>query len=101
MNDIASIGTDISIYDTSIKKAENVLDTQLGSLVYATDFGIDKRYFLQEGFQFQNESFRAYCLQRLAESGIDVLSVMSVVNTFTNELTFTLPAQVENSGLVR
>lgn len=101
MNDIAEINTDIVIYDTNIKKAENVLDVQLGNLTYLPDFGIDKRYFLDENFQFQNESFRAYCLQRLAQSGIDVLGVTELIETFTTKYTFTLPAQVENSGLVR
>lgn len=101
MNDIAEITTDIRIYDTNIKKAENVLDVQLGDLEYLPDFGIDKRYFLDEQFEFQNDSFKAYCLQRLAQSGIDVISVAELVETFTTSYIYTLPARVENSGLVR
>lgn len=100
MIDIVEITTDIGILDTSIGKAGNVLSVQLGSLDYAPDFGVDLRYFLSEDFQFQNESFRAYLLQRLAESSVDVGSLVPTIDTLIAKYTFNLnPAK--QGGLVR
>jgi hypothetical protein len=101
MNDISSIGTDIGIYDSNVGKAENVLSIQLGKLHYAPDFGIDLRYFLSEEFEFTNDSFRAYLLQRLTEHLIDVVSVTESVENLFTSLGIGVSAKEDNSGLVR
>jgi hypothetical protein len=101
MNDISSIDTDIRIYDANVSKAENVLSVQLGNLYYAPDFGIDLRYFLSEDFEFTNESFRSYCLQRLTEHYIDVVSVSETVSNLFTFLGINIAAKEDNSGLVR
>jgi hypothetical protein len=101
MIDVVEINSDMRFYDTNVKRAENVLATQLGSLDYEPDFGIDLRYFLSEEFEFQNESFRAYLLQRLAESNIDVSSILEVVETLYTQYTFNLTGRENSTALVR
>lgn len=101
MNDIGAIDDDIRIFDTQVKKAENVCSVQLGSLYYADTFGVDLAYFLSEEFEFQNEAFKAYLIQRLAESSIDVTSVIETIEALYSSLVFNIPARPENSGLVR
>jgi hypothetical protein len=101
MIDIMEITTDIGILNSNVKKAENILSVQLGSLEYASDLGVDLAYFLSEDFQFQNEAFKSYLLQRLAESSIDVMSVVETVNTLYDSLVFNLPAGNATTALMR
>jgi hypothetical protein len=101
MIDITEITDDMGVLDTAVFRAQNVLAVQLGSLSYAPDLGIDLNYFLSEDFQFQNESFRAYLLQRLAEQSVDVLSVTEAVNALFTKFTFEISGGENNTGLVR
>lgn len=72
-------GKDLGIAKTDVTKAANVLSIQLGSLQYASDFGVDFRYFLTENFQFQNESFKAYLVDRLTIHQINVSNVIDTL----------------------
>jgi len=101
MIDIVEIGTDIGTYDTNVMRAQNVLSVQLGSLSYAEDFGLDLRYFLSEEFEFQNEAFKSYLLQRLAEHSIDVSSIVETVNALYNDLVFNVSGRQDSTALVR
>lgn len=102
MKDIVDIsGTDIVLFNSSVSKAKNVLEIQLGNLKYATTFGCDMNYFLDDRFEFTNESFRSYRIQRLAESGVDVLSVVDVLDTFSSDETFNLAIASEDASLIR
>lgn len=101
MIDIIDITDDIKTYDTSVTRAENVLSVQLGSLDYAPDFGVDLRYFLSEEFEFQNDSFKAYLLQRLAEHSIDVFRVTETVENLFTQFGFGISAKKTSTGLVR
>jgi hypothetical protein len=103
MIDLISItDEDMFFYNTDVKRAENLLKTQLGYLIYAPDFGVDLRYFISEQFQFQNESFRSYLIRRMSETQIDVATVVTVVNNLFEQYTFNLadPRQ-SDSALVR
>lgn len=100
MIDIVSIGNDIGFFDTQVPKAANILSVQLGSLEYAQDFGIDLRYFLDEGFQFQNESFKAYLIEILANRGVNVASVIETFNDLFEKYTFNLSPEETSTGLV-
>lgn len=93
-------GQDIGIYDTQVEKAKNVLSVQLRALEYAPDVGIDLRYFLTEDFKFQNESFKAYCVERLANSGINVASVFTEINALAEKYTFNISPEEVSTGLV-
>lgn len=102
MIDIVNILTDdLQMADSSVRKAENVVATQLGKLTYAPDFGVDLRYFLNPDFQFENEAFKSYILQRLAEASIDVATVTETVETLYSENTFNLLPDDQGDGLVR
>lgn len=89
MKDIIELndGEDIGIFDAIVGKAGNVLSVQLGDLEYAQAFGIDKRFFLQSDFQFQNESFKAYLVQRLTESQVNVAQVLDSLEALYEQYT--------------
>lgn len=101
MIDVVEITTDMRFYDSQVPLAANIVSVQLGNLVYNPTFGVDMRYFLSEDFQFQNEAFKAYVLQRLSEHGVDVLSVTETVEALYANLSFNLSGKEENSGFVR
>jgi hypothetical protein len=101
MIDISEITDDLKVFDSNVKKAENLLSIQLGSLDYAPDFGVDLRYFIDEQFQFQNESFQAYLIRRLAENSIDVASVVTAFESLYHQYTFNLSATSSTDGFVR
>ena len=90
-------GEDIGLYDTEVERAKNVLSIQIDSLEYIPDFGIDLKYFLSEDFEFQNESFKSYCIQRLASYSINVTSVVEEINSLFNSLVFNIGTQ-NNAG---
>lgn len=77
MKDFVLDGEDLRIVDTSIYKARNILQTQIGSLTYAPEFGIDYDLFFGSDFRIQTETFQAYAIQKLSENGINPVDVMS------------------------
>lgn len=93
-------GLDLGIYDTQAYKAGNILNVQLGSLEYAPDLGIDLKYFLSSEFKFQNESFKSYCVETLANRGVNVSSVTEEVETLFNRLIFNIKAEESSTGLI-
>lgn len=105
MKDIVSVppaSSDIGLFDTQTSKAGNILSIQLGSLRYAPDLGIDLKYFLDPDFQFQNESFKAYLIQVLANNSINVASVLeSIENLYTQYIFNLSPAESDGSLVAR
>lgn len=86
--------------DTQTQRAANILNVQLGSLEYAPELGIDLRYFLTENIKFQNEGFKAYLIQTLASRGINVSSMIEVLNALSVDYNFTLSKEESSTGLV-
>jgi hypothetical protein len=74
--------TDLRVEDSIAVKAKNLLQVQLGALTYATEFGVDLKYFLDSSFQFQNASFKSYLIQRMLQNRINVADVLTVVEKF-------------------
>jgi hypothetical protein len=100
--DIVGIGTDLRLFDAQTSKAANVLSVQLGNLEYAQDFGVDLDFFIQEDFQFQNDSFKSYLIQRLAESNVNVNEVIEEINGLIEKLTFVVgDADKITGGFIR
>lgn len=97
----ATPGLDLGIFDTDTTKAANILSIQEGVLEYAPLLGIDLKYFLSEDFSFQNASFKAYLVERLANNRINVSSVLEQVENLYSILTFKLSAEDKTSGLIR
>jgi hypothetical protein len=83
-------GEDMRLYPTETSRAGNILSVQLDSLEYAPDLGIDLDYFIDTDFRFQNESFKAYLVQVLAQNGINVTSVSEVIHDLYNTLTMSV-----------
>lgn len=102
MIDIVGIGEgsggDIRTFDAQTSKAANVLSVQLGYLEYAPDFGIDLEFFIQEDFQFQNESFKSYLIQRLSEHHVNVNQVIETIENLYAQLTFIVGDADKNTG---
>lgn len=102
MIDIVSAenGRDLGLFDTQTTRAANILSVQLGDLEYAQDLGIDLKYFLSENFKFENESFKAYLIEVLAARGINVASVVDIVNNLYNNFIFNITPEENSSELV-
>ncbi len=100
LKDIISFptGEDLKIQQTEAPRAGNVLSVQLGDLEFSPSFGIDLRYFLQSEFQIQTESFQSYCVQRLLESRINVVSVINTVQTLFATFNFGIGTSDNNNG---
>ena len=90
----------MGVFDSQVGKAGNILAVQLGALEYLQDFGIDLEYFLSEDFRFQNDSFKAYLIERLSAQGISLSSVLEVVEIFSSNLTFNIQPDERNSSLM-
>jgi len=100
MIDIIGVGSDLSIYNTQTERAKNILSVQLGSLEYAQDLGIDLNYFLSEEIRLQDDSFKSYCIQTLANRGINISSVIEVVDRLSKQYTFNLTPEETSTGLI-
>lgn len=90
-------GVDLGIGDTITPKAANVLSVQLGSLEYAQEFGIDKNFFLSSTFEFQNESFKAYMIERLTQHQVNVADVLETLESLYGVYTFKVSDTQKNS----
>jgi hypothetical protein len=100
MLDIRTVttGEDLSMLDSVVPKAVNVMSIQLGDLEYAPNFGVDLAYFLETEFRIQNESFRSYLVQKLAENQVNVSDIIDTVTTFTESYTIYVGDNNDNSG---
>lgn len=93
-------GLDLGVLDTQTMKAANILSVQLASLEYAPDLGIDLKYFLSEDFSFQNESFKAYLIEVLANNSINVASVLETIQSLFVTYQFNLSPEDQSTGLI-
>lgn len=96
----AQQGQDMEVFPTETPRAANILAVQIGSLEYAQLMGIDLNYFLQPDFKFQNESFKTYLVETLANWGINVLSVVVKNLPLASNFVFNLNAEETNSGMI-
>lgn len=87
------------VTETIVHKAVNVLKVQLGSLHYAQDFGIDLDQFFSPDVEIQTESFKAYAVERLAASGVNVTNVGQIDEILSTALNFEVTEQ-QTEGLV-
>lgn len=87
---VSTDGKDLGIAKTDVARAANILSVQLGSLEYALTFGIDLAFFLTSDFAFQNESFKAYCVERLLAHQVNVVNAIEVVNQLDKTILFSV-----------
>lgn len=102
MTDIVSAkdGFDLGVADAVAPKAANLVSTQVGELEYAPTFGVDLKYFLQSEFQFQNESFKAYLVDRITQNQINVSEVLEIVEALQTKYTFKVGDANKVEGLI-
>lgn len=93
-------GQDLVLMNSDVPRATNLLSVQLGSLEYAQALGIDLDYFLSEDVAFENESFKSYLIQTLADRGISVASLTDVVETLYRRYLFELSPAQQSDGLI-
>jgi len=93
-------GNDLGLADTELERAANILSVQLGSLEYKPDFGIDLDFFLSPAYKFENESFKSYLMNILANNSINVASLVETIETFYRTYTFNLSDQVTSTSLI-
>lgn len=77
MIDLKFKNNSLDVKDTSLYKARNLLSTQIGSLAYAEDFGIDYDLFFGQDYKIQTETFKSYAISKLSEKGINPLEVIT------------------------
>lgn len=80
--------SDLVLARSDIGRAANVLSIQIGDLEYALTFGVDLEYFLVSEYEFQNQSFQAYLINRLVESQVNVVQCLETIQNFVNTYTF-------------
>jgi hypothetical protein len=90
---------DLVFSETEAAKAGNVLSVQLGSLEYAPNFGVDLRFFLSDDFNFENESFKAYLVERLTQHQINVSQVLTTLSSFLQTNVFYVGDAINAIGL--
>ncbi len=101
LKDILSTdGEDLTVQQTEAPRAGNILATQIGSLEFAQTTGIDLAYFLQSEFRIQTETFKAYCVQRLLEQRVNVVNVITTVETLFTKFAFGVGSSENNGSLI-
>jgi hypothetical protein len=90
----------VTIADTQIHRATNILSVQIGSLEYAPSVGIDLRFFLNENLKFQNESFKSYLIEVLANHGITVYSIAEALETLAAYYNINLSPEDSSTGMM-
>lgn len=93
-------GQDIVFKNSNQMKAGNVVSTQMGSLVYAPDFGSDLEFYLMSEYRFQDENLKGHLLERLAYHQVRVDSIQDEIKAFEQRLTYNLGQDSDQNGLV-
>lgn len=97
------IGADangLHTFDSQTPRAANILSVQYGSLEYEPELGIDLDFFLSEQFRFENEAFKSYLIQVLANRGINVSSVVETIESLFNQMTIYIKPDETSTGLI-
>ena len=89
----------VGVSDTVVYKGRNILSIQEGSLEYAPETGIDLKQFLNPDVEIQNETFRAYAVQKLGEHGVNPVQVLTNRDAFRDIIEFTVE-EIETGSLI-
>lgn len=85
--------------NTIVHKAANCIVTQLESLYYAPNFGMDLKRFFDPDVEIQTETFKAYTIQQLTDNGVNVISLRDKAKTFERLFDYVVSQQT-STGLV-
>jgi hypothetical protein len=102
MLDIVKIedGEDLGLANSIAPKAANLISTQIGSLEYAQNFGVDLKFFIESPIEFQNDAFKAYLVERLTQSQINVAEVAEVLESLYSRFTFKVGEIAKSEGFI-
>lgn len=89
----------VGVSDTVVYKGRNILSIQEGALEYAPETGIDLKQFLNPDVEIQNETFRAYAVQKLGEQGVNPVQVLTNRDVFCDIIEFTVE-EIETGSLI-
>lgn len=89
----------VGVSDTVVYKGRNILSIQEGSLEYAQETGIDLKQFLNPDVEIQNETFRAYAVEKLGEQGVNPVQVLTNQDAFRDIIEFTVE-EIETGSLI-
>lgn len=67
---------DLGIADTVVPRAANLISTQINSIDYWYDWGVDLKFFVFSDLQIQRASFKAHLIERMAYYQINVNSII-------------------------
>lgn len=76
------INDNFEIVDTNLFKARNVLITQLGSLYYQPELGINIEMFITSGIAFQESVFRTHVIEQLIANNVVLSSLEPIAELF-------------------
>ncbi len=93
-------GNDLTVTPSEAPRAASVMQTQLGSLEYAPTFGVDMAYFLGSELRIQTESYKSYCVQRLLQHQINVVNVLTQLETFFETSTYYIGSSEGDGSLI-
>lgn len=90
MLDIETILNGGTFKDSDIFKANNILTTQIGSLYFLPEFGIDIDLFFSQDYSIQFESFQSYITDKMVQAGINISKINTSIDTFTRGIIMTI-----------
>ena len=101
LKDIISFnGSDMGVAQDESPRAGNLLATQIGTLEYAQDAGIDLKFFIETEFKIQNASFKAYLVQRLLEQRVNVVNVLDTIDKLSTTYGFGIGTSSSSGGFI-
>lgn len=84
------IDEDYNFSDSQIWKANNILITQLGSLHYAQNVGVDIDTYLIGETVLQTETFRTHIIEQLINNNIVISSLDTEISKFVDNYLITV-----------
>ena len=91
---------DLTVFNSKIFKASNVLKVQLGDLFFQQNFGIDKKFFFSSEFVFQNESFKTHLVEKLSEWNVDSNISSDLARKFMRDIEIKINDNDESGRLI-
>ena len=94
-------GKDLVIADEATWKARNVLTTQIGDKAFVPDnFGLDLNFFLTSNYDLAMASFQSYAVKRLIAHRVNVVEVITTIQTLTQKMAMQVGDQPQAEGFI-
>lgn len=94
-------GKDLTIADEATWKARNVLTTQIGEKSFLpANFGMDLNFFLTSNYDLAMASFQSYAVKRLVAHRVNVIEVITTIQTLTQKMAMQVGDQPQAEGFI-